>query len=112
MLPAGLFRSDELHERAITLADGTVHILHFREMTREQELKYRELVRNDGDHVTYMIACGLCDADGTPIGEEQAANLKRGVRNAMVSAILDINGADAKMGNALPPAESNGSSTS
>lgn len=112
MLPAALFRSDELHERDITLGDGTVHKLNFREMTREQEMKYRELVRTDGDHVTYMIACSLCDADGKLIDEEQAGRLKRGVRNAMVSAILDINGADTKMGNALPPAEKTGSSTS
>lgn len=112
MLPAALFRSDELQARPITLADGSVHTLHFREMTRDQELKYRELVKADGDHVTYMIGCSLCDADGTPIGDEQAANLKRGVRNALISAILDINGAEVKMGNASPPAENDGSSTS
>lgn len=112
MLPAALFRSDELHERPITLGDGTVHRLHFREMTREQEMKYRELVKADGDHVSYMIACSLCDADGTPIGEEQAANLKRGVRNALITAILEINGSGASVGNGLPPAESSGSSTS
>lgn len=112
MLPAALFRSSELHKREITLGDGSVHTLSFIEMTREQELKYRELVRNDGDHVTYMIGCSLCDDDGTPIGEEQAGNLKRGVRNAMVSAIIEINGSEAKVGNASPPAANSGSSTS
>lgn len=112
MLPAALFRSDTLYERPITLGDGSTHVLHFREMTRDQELKYRELVRTEGDHVTYMIGCSLCDPDGTPIGEDRAANLKRGVRNAMISAILEVNGSEAKMGNASPPVASSGLSTS
>lgn len=112
MLPAALFRSAELQTRDITLGDGSVHKLSFREMTRAEELKYRELVQKDGDHVTYMIGVSLCDTDGNPIGEEQAANLKRGVRNALLGAILEINGAEAKVGNALPPATNDGSSTS
>lgn len=113
MLPAALFRSDELLLREITLGDGSAHRLHFREMTHAQEIKMRELARSDGDHVSYMIACSLCDADGQPaISEADAGNLKRGVRNAMVTAIMDINGGGASLGNASPPAVSPGSSTS
>jgi Phage tail assembly chaperone, TAC len=113
MLPAALFRSDELHRREITLGDGSVHELTFREMTHAQELKMREIARADGDHVSYMIACSLCDEDGTlALTEAQAADMKRGVRNALVTAIMDLNGAGATMGKASPPAANAGSSTS
>jgi hypothetical protein len=113
MLPAALFRSEELQKRDITMGDGSVHPLIFREMTHAQELKMRDLARKDEDHVSYMIACSLCEEDGTPaIDEAQASNLKRGVRNAMVSAIMDINGGGAVLGNSLPPVVSAGSSTS
>jgi hypothetical protein len=113
MIPAALFRSDELQKRSITLADGSVHTLYFREMTHAQELKMREIAKVDGDHVSYMIACSLCDESGAlAVSEADAANLKRGVRNAVVSAVLDINGGGATVGNVLPPVENSGSSTS
>lgn len=113
MLPAALFRSDELHERAITLGDGSVHPLKFREMTHAQELKMRDIARAEGDHVSFMISVSVVNDDGTPaISETEAANLKRGVRNALITAIMDINGGGASLGNALPPAASAGSSTS
>jgi hypothetical protein len=113
MLPAALFRSDELHKRDITLADGSVHTLHFREMTKAEEQKMRAIAGKDGDHVSYMIAVSLCDDQGASVvDEDQAGNLKRGVRNAMVTAIMDINGSGATVGNGLPPAVSSGSSTS
>jgi hypothetical protein len=113
MLPAALFRSDELHRRDITLGDGTVHPLTFREMTHAQELKMREIARADGDHVSYMIACSLCDDEGKlALTEAQATDLKRGVRNALVTAIMELNGSGATLGNALPPVASAGLSTS
>jgi hypothetical protein len=113
MLPAALFRSDDLHRRDITLGDGSVHALHFREMTHAQEVKMRELARSDADHVSYMIACSVVDESGNPaLDEAQATTLKRGVRNAMVTAILDINGGGAQLGNASPSVANSGSSTS
>ena len=117
-LDEAFFAAAEPLARDVTLPDGSVHRLHFRQLPAATFRKhFRQL---DGDDearqaqgMAGLIAASLCEADGSPaITPEQAALLKPAAERAIFEAILDANGMAAR-GKAQPPAAPNdGSGTS
>ena len=113
---SAFFVSNEAHEREVELADGSKHKLFFKEVPATVYRKFQIAERSDDEDVragslAKLIAASLCEADGSPaMTYEQACDLKAGVSSALMERVLEING--KKPGNALPPAETNGSGTS
>jgi hypothetical protein len=115
MLNAALFVSETIHEREITLGDGTKHVLHFKEVSAA-DFRKLQTAKNDEQAdlaASKVIAASLCNADGTSaVTVEEAGKLKQGVRLALSLAIADVNGIGASVGKVSPPEETTGSGTS
>lgn len=106
MLDDSLFISDELAERTIELADGSKHVLFFRQLPNTAFEKYAIWCSSADEDVVAkasarLLALGLCDAEGKPaIDAERAERIKRPVMQRMVSALLEVNGyGKGKLGN-------------
>lgn len=116
MLNEALFTSATVHEREITLGDGTKHVLNFREVHAAAFRKLQATSKNEDEQelaASKLIAASLCNPDGTDaITVEQAGQLKQGVRFAIAMAIGEVNGIGAHVGKVSPPEEKNGSGTS
>jgi hypothetical protein len=98
MLSSAFFVSPEIHAREVTLADGSVHTLHFRELP-VTEFRRFQLAESSEDEetrlasISKLIASSLVDPEGKPaLTVKDAARLNSAAANAIVSAILDING--------------------
>lgn len=97
MLDAAFFVSDELHARDVELPDGTVHRLHFRELTTQQVRGYQLAERSDDEDVqagaiARLLSSSLCEPDGKPaLTYEQALKLKPVASSALLSEVLAIN---------------------
>lgn len=98
MLDDSLFASDDVRERQVTMADGSVHTLYFKELPQVKFNRYQEAARSTDEavrasSVAKLIELSLCEPTGLPaITAERAAQLKPQVANALVSAILEVNG--------------------
>jgi len=117
MLSESLFISDTIHERDVTLSDGSVHKLYFKELPA---IEFRRFARyeqsKDEDEqlgsMARLIAASLCEPDGkSALTYKQALNLKSSAANAIANVVLEINGV-GEAGKVLPPEESDGSGTS
>ena len=114
---AGFFVSPEIHERTVELADGSKHVLHFRELPSSEYRKFQIAEQSDDEEVragsmAKLIAASVCEADGKPaMTYEQALRLKPGPCNALFTAVLSLNGVGTQ-GKAQPSVESSGSGTS
>lgn len=102
MLSESLFVSDALHERAVKLADGSEHLLHFREVSSAAMRKY-QLAEHSQDEairvssMAVLIASSVVNPDGTPAMDvDRAQMLKPQVTNALMREILDLNSIGAK----------------
>lgn len=93
----GFFVSDEIHERQVTLGDGSKHTLHFRELPVTEIRRFAMAERSEDEDVraesaSKLIAAGLCDPDGNPaMTVEQARRLKPKVANAIFTALMSVN---------------------
>lgn len=103
----GFFVSVEVHERKVTLADGSEHVLHFRELPVTEFRRFALAERSEDADVrvgsmSQLIAASLCEPDGTPaMTFEQAARLKPAVATALFEAALSVSGTQAaQSGNA------------
>lgn len=116
MLNPALFVGDAVHPREITLADGTKHVLHFREIPSGVLRRMQTGTGKPEDEdaaISKVIAASLCLADGKDcITAEEAAKLKHGVRQAIALAIADVNGIGAEVGKVSPPEATSGSGAS
>lgn len=114
MLDAALFVSDAVHEREITLGDGTKHKLHFKEIAAGEFRKLQTANQAQAEEAaSKVIAASLCNPDGSQaLTVEEAGKLKQGVRLALSLAIADVNGIGAAVGKVSPPEEKTGSGTS
>lgn len=117
MLDPSLFvQPDKVHEREITLADGSKHQMWFREIKSAdfRKLQTASLSPEEAESaVSRVIAASLCNEDGTPaITAKQAGELKHGVRLALSLAIADVNAVGSAVGKVSPPEETSGSGTS
>jgi hypothetical protein len=120
-LSAALFVSAEPVPRSVRLPDGSVHVLHFRQLPAAEFRRYFGARDKDDDAqslaMARMIAASLCTADGQPaMTAEQAATLTAAAERAISDCILEVNGLtqreDAALGKALPSGASSGSGTS
>jgi hypothetical protein len=119
MLPESLFVTAEVFERPVTLPDGSRHVLHFRQLSAVEFRRFQIAEQSDDDEkraasMARLIAASLCDADGKPaLTAAKAASLNAAATNAIMGAILDVNGLGAGgSGNGLASAEPTGSGTS
>lgn len=94
----GFFVSVEVHERKVTLADGSEHVLHFRELPVTEFRRFALAERSEDDDVrvgsmSQLIAASLCEPDGKPaMSFEEAARLKPKVASALFEAALSVSG--------------------
>ena len=102
MLSESLFVSAALHERTVTLPDGSAHVLHFKELPAVAFRAFH-LAEQSADEAVQagsmakLIAASLCNPDGSAaITYEKACTLKPGAANALVQEILAVNGLGAK----------------
>jgi hypothetical protein len=99
------FAGAELHQREIALADGSKHVLHFKELPATEFRKFYIAEASKDEDVqagsmAKLISASLCDPDGKPaISYKQALNLKPAAARALLNAVLEINGIGAQ-GNA------------
>lgn len=109
--------SPEVHERTVELADGSKHVLHFRELPVSVYRKFQIAEQSADEDVragsmARLISASLCEPSGDPsMTYEQALQLKPGPCNALFAAILSLHGVGDK-GKASPSAETSGSGTS
>jgi hypothetical protein len=107
MLDESLFISDEIAEKEIELADGTKHVLFFKQLPNTAFERHAMWCNSADEDVVAMasvrlLVMGLCEADGKPaVTSEQAERIKRPVMRQMVQALLEVNGfgSKAKRGN-------------
>ena len=98
MLPSSFFVSTELHIRNVTLPDGSVHALSFRELPAVEFRKFNLDEASDdenkrADSMYRLISVSLVNPDGSPaLTVNEARNLKGAAANSLMEAILDVNG--------------------
>lgn len=119
MLDGAFFVSETLHERPVTLPDGSTHRLHFRELSAAQLRAYQLAERSQDEEVqcgaiAKLIAASVCESDGRPaLTYERARLLKPFAANALTEQILAINGMAVEAAKKTsPPGALNGSGTS
>lgn len=119
MLDESFFISPQLHERPVTLADGSTHRLHFRELTASQVRGYQLAEGSDDEEVqagaiAKLIAASVCESDGRPaMTYERAQQLRPKAANALMAQIMQINGmASDQAKKPSPPEAPSGSGTS
>lgn len=108
MLNQEFFISDEIAEKEIELADGSKHILHFKQLPNTAFEKYAMWLNSADEDVVSkasvrLLVMGLCDAEGKAVVTlEQAERIKRPVLQRMAKALFEVNGygAQGKQGNA------------
>lgn len=105
------FVSPALQERPVTLADGSVHRLHFRELSAAQVRGYQIAEKSEDDQVragaiAKLIAASVCEPDGkAAMTYERALELKPQPSNALMAEILAINGLAADAAKKPSPPE-------
>lgn len=98
MLDKSFFVSTELQEREVKLADGSKHVLYFKELPAIEFRRFALAEQSENENVkatsiAKLIAASLCDADGKlAITFEQALNLKASAMNSIFEAMLEVNG--------------------
>lgn len=107
--------SDAVHAREVELPGGK-RTLYFKEVSALVYRKFQITEASEDDNVratslAKLIAASMCEEDGSPaLSFEKACTLKAGASNAILNAVLEVNG--KKSGNASPPEEMTGSGTS
>lgn len=97
-LSAAFFASSDVQAREVELPDGSKHTLHFRELPAVEFRKFQMAENSDDDEtragsIAKLIASSLVDAEGKPaITVKDAARLNSAAANAIMSAILSVNG--------------------
>jgi hypothetical protein len=97
-LAKSLFVSDEIHEKEVSLPNGEVHKLHFKELSAVEFRKFQMAEFSEDDDVkatsmAKLISSSLVEPDGKPaLTMQQALKLNSAATNAIISAILGVNG--------------------
>ena len=98
MIDESLFVSDKIIERKVKLADGNEHTLYFKELPAIEFRKFYIAEQSDDEDVqassmAKLVSASLVEPDGKPaITLKKALTLKGTALNAIVGAILEING--------------------
>ena len=99
---AAFFVSGEVHERKITLPDGSEHSLFFKELPASVYRKFQIAEQSEDENVragsiAKLISASLCEEDGSQgMTYEQALNLKASAANKLLDAVLEVNGRKEK----------------
>lgn len=102
MLDKSFFVSQEIHEKEVTLADGSKHILYFKEIPAVEYQRFRLAQQSQDDSVqagalAKLIAASLCEPGGEPaITYEQALLLKPDPMGSLFAAIMEVNKTEGK----------------
>lgn len=110
------FISPTLHERTVKLPDGSEHVLHFKELPASEFRRFRLAEQSDDENqqvgsMAKLIAASLREPDGKQaLSYTKALELTAGAANALIAAVLEVNGFDGKKDS--PSADLNGSATS
>ena len=97
-LASSFFVSTEVQAREVTLPDGSKHTLHFKELPVVEFRKFHMAEASEDEEtraasIAKLIAASLVDEDGKPaITVKDAARLNSAAANAIVNAVLDVNG--------------------
>jgi hypothetical protein len=97
-LPAALFVNAELQTRSVTMPDGSSVELHFRELPAVEFRRFQIAEGSDDDEkraasISRLIVASLVEPDGKPaLTLADAARLKGSAANAILAAILEVNG--------------------
>lgn len=108
----------KVHTRPITLSDGTVETVWFRELPWEDWFDYQDDMRSDDRTVRKAAVCRLvqasvCEPDGRPSFDvETARRINVEPLNNLLVAIKDIHGRGEGEKKAQPPEASDGSGMS
>jgi hypothetical protein len=92
------FVSTEIHERTVKLPDGSEHLLHFRELPAADFRRFHMAEMSEDEDVragsmAKLICACLCEPDGkAAITYKQALQLKPAAANALIGAVLSVNG--------------------
>lgn len=101
-LPKSFFAATDIQQREIELPDGQKHTLHFKELPAIEFRKFQMAESSTDDDVrstsiAKLIAASVCESDGKPaLTMKEALQLKGQPSNAIMAAILDVNGFKAK----------------
>ena len=85
-------------EVEVELPDGSKHMLHFKELPAVEFRKFQMAENSEDDEVrassiAKLIAMSLVEPDGKPaLTIKEAVKLNSAAANAIMAAILDING--------------------
>lgn len=97
-LDPSLFISTKIHEREVTLGDGSRHIVHFRELPNPELMKFwlteqSEDMDRKSESRARFVAASVCDENGNPaLPFDDAVRLKPAVLNSFFSVALSVNG--------------------
>lgn len=98
MLDDDFFASDALHERVVTLPNGTEHVLHFKQVAAIEFRKF-QLAEQSGDEkkqvesMARLIAASLCEPDGkAALSLDKALKLNTAATTALFAKVLEVNG--------------------
>lgn len=98
MLNESFFVSEQIQEKTVKLADGSEHILYFKELPAIEFRKFALAEQSENEDVkaasvAKLVASSLCEPDGKPaITFEKALQLKASAMNAIFEAMLEVNG--------------------
>lgn len=98
MLNESFFVSEQIQEKKVKLADGSEHILYFKELPAIEFRKFALAEQSENEDVkaasvAKLVASSLCEPDGKPaITFEKALQLKASAMNAIFEAMLEVNG--------------------
>lgn len=115
-LDSAFFVSEKLHEKKIPAPDGSEHLMHFRELSGAEWMRFRDQQKSEDAEVRDMaipriIAAALRNPDGSAgMTDTQAAKLKPWATQALFSAVVEVNTFGAKKPS--PSAAATGSSSS
>lgn len=99
MLDDSLF-TDTIHQETVTLADGSKHIMHFRELGVAEFRKYVKAEQSADEDVSFsaqamLISMSLCDEAGASVlSIDRAKKLKPAVHRELLTIVMRINGGD------------------
>ena len=97
-LASSLFVSADVKTREVELPNGEKHTLHFKELPAVEFRKFQLAESSENEEVKAqsmikLIVASLCEPDGKPaLTVKDAARLNSSAANAIIAAILEVNG--------------------
>lgn len=102
MLDESLFVTEEIHEKEVELADGSKHVMYFKELPAIDFNHFYHLQSSEDNDVkssamAELLSRGLCNKDGKrALTSEQAGRLRNEPFAAIFAALMEVNGVKGK----------------